>query len=779
MEKDGKLYQVRGQKEFEIDHPPIVLLEGSDYTVDDHVVYEDLAIFKTGTNIFEVSGASFSAKRVAPGDTVTIQSPPTIAATYTVVEVLSQDTLLLSSPIPLLDAIVVSARVLVERRTAGTFLRFVPGSFTPSAPAPDRLWAEVTYFDNSEAIESNFGIMVGLTRSDFEKISPHASYRQAVAGLMFAYTRGSAIEKVRLGAQILLGLPFSEHRGIIRSIDEDYRLDVSGQPIYGRLLVEDVEQDGTAMGVQRVYTYPIDPEGSQLSGIETNPATGKTYVVGDYVEIFAPLSKGVQIADYVSEPLPPWATVQELLQQFHSFKMRANANIFDLKEIALVSQFLKRITPSYVSFVLSDLIEVGDDPLVQDFLTLLLRVSDGGGGGGLIDNIGLGINTGLSWDQVTYGGISLIRWDEGIYRMRQSGASAETTGVAGEVIVERAVGATVARPGDYLYLLTGPNQGRYDIQQVAGTTITTDGDPFVSAQGQAWYIARLVRHEFRNGTVAGSSNAPGTVVTSWLDLEPGVIDDGIMFGDWLLLADANGDVRRHIVVGVEDSRVRVFPEAPFDVLTEGGEPVTTESGEIVQSVPPNVAYQIHRQCFIESPSLNSYLLESDGTSYISLDPWAIALLDAGDSLLATALDAELFVANPGSLDFTPVLPAGQYSVRLMKQGAYPAPLGFDLLDRWNVNDVLALRTKSQGTVTMAIGQSTLTLPGGTNVLPGDVLQFLEPSGRPSLGYQDLSNDYDVAEELPVVAVHTSNSTVDLAYPMADAGPSEWAIARRR
>jgi hypothetical protein len=531
VEEDGKVYQVRGEKRLELDHRPYSLVENSDFIIDGEVVYDGAMSFNTGSDIVEAEDGRFKERDLRAGDLFRIITPENLTGTYYVRGALSSDRLQLSSALPGVGR--VKARVQIHRRKAGTFLRFVPGGFTAKKPAPKRLWAEVSFFDNGENIENNFGLLVGLKREDLERISSDINYRQAVAGLMFAYTKGPEISKIRLGAQILLGLPFAEHRGIIRSIENDYRLDHDGNPTLGRILIEDLEGDKPT-GMMRVYTYPIDTV-SELAGVDTNPATGKTYVVGDTVELFAALCKGVEVSDYLTDPNAK-ASTTALLQQFHSFRVRANDDVFTIQEIGLLSKFLKNISPSYVAMAITTTTELADQVDVRDKLSMTIRPAEGT----LVDNPYFRSPVPLMFDNRFLSGMPTLSSDEGFFEVRRFGR--DLTTVEGATSVDLPGGDTLpggeapfVRAGDYLRIMRGDDAGLYPITQVLAGTLELGGLPMdgvtnIGLRGHTnveYAVLRKLGEKLRSGIVQ-------SVVGDAVTVEPGLVEDGVAPGDVLV-----------------------------------------------------------------------------------------------------------------------------------------------------------------------------------------------------------------------------------------------------
>lgn len=237
---------------------------------------------------------------------------------------------------------------------------FISDLFSPTEPAPELLWAECAIYDNAEIVEGNFGRLVGLTRDDLTAKRTRAPYLSAVRGLMFAFTNGPTVANVRLGLQILLGLPFTEERGVIIDIRENYSTATDGSAL-GRILVEDVDDRDRMAGIRRVYYYPM------IVGLEDNPATGESYKEDDIVERFAPLSKGVEVQDYIKTPR--WWVYAfsglEILKYFR-FKAAIDSDVFDSNDVAFAIEFVRTMRPYYTDVISSAVANIVDDIEIED-----------------------------------------------------------------------------------------------------------------------------------------------------------------------------------------------------------------------------------------------------------------------------------------------------------------------------------------------------------------------------------------------------------------------------
>lgn len=200
---------------------------------------------------------------------------------------------------------------------------------------PNRLWAEYTYINNNPLIEANFGLAAGLTEEMLAELPTGVDYLSAVRGLWYAFYNGPTMKNLRIGIQILLGLPFAEERGTIEEIRTDF------SSTQGRILIRDVDRPE----IVRSYNYP------KVLDIEDNPATGATYVAGDTVEQFAPLIEGAEVVDYIKDPEWFEGLINQGIfyevEKFHRFLVRVEEAAFDLDALLFARDFVLTAKPTY------------------------------------------------------------------------------------------------------------------------------------------------------------------------------------------------------------------------------------------------------------------------------------------------------------------------------------------------------------------------------------------------------------------------------------------------
>jgi hypothetical protein len=239
-------------------------------------------------------------------------------------------------------------------------ISFVSSLFSLDSPSPESLWAECVMLDNTQTIEDNFGKLVRLLADDLTERQTSAPYLSAVKGLFFAYTNGPKVANVRLGLQILLGLPFADERGKILERVDEFSTDTRGASL-GRLLVEDINDAGVLQGIRRLYFYPTSV------GLEENPSTGQLYAVGDIIERFAPISKGIEVQDYITDPLWWERSLSGLeILKFFTFKAIIDGDVFNSDDVIFAVEFLKTIKPAYTKIITTALLRLEDDVEIED-----------------------------------------------------------------------------------------------------------------------------------------------------------------------------------------------------------------------------------------------------------------------------------------------------------------------------------------------------------------------------------------------------------------------------
>lgn len=175
-------------------------------------------------------------------------------------------------------------------------------NFTPDALRDhllEELWAEYAVFDNSEVIESTFGVPLGLSADFWERLHSANGYRDAVASILKSRVLASTVESIDNIISLSLGIPIAPYRSLIRGIDNEYHLNNLGLPEVAHITLEEIDPNGAPTG--RLTTHDIAASNinrlATTSGLATNPATGGKYALGDTIEQYSSIGEGVRIVD--------------------------------------------------------------------------------------------------------------------------------------------------------------------------------------------------------------------------------------------------------------------------------------------------------------------------------------------------------------------------------------------------------------------------------------------------------------------------------------------------
>lgn len=668
----------RDGERLERSNAPVVLAENDDYIIDaetDILGVDGVTV--AGSAIFTAAAGFFLSRNVETGDVLTVGD-----AAFAVIQVLSETQLQALSTTtgsPFTQALS-SLSWSIRRVTPGRYIRFIPGTFTVKQPAPDVLWGEVTFIDNYEAIERNFGLMVALRYDDLtSRATASTTYREAVLGLMYAWAMGPKLANVRLGAQILTGLPVADVKGRILDIDDSF----SASPALGRILAEDLDKEtGTPTGLTRIYFFPplTSSDLADYAGLEVNPATGQLYQVGDVIERFAPLSKGLIITDYVEDPR--WWQGQVYqgdssaeIRKFHTWTLKAAAGVIDDDDFELAVEFARTIDPVWTDvrpvlvLPLSDTITIEDELLFKVTEHLIddpfgsiestAKASDSNGAGYFLNLVGVGP---LSSRMLFFGDDLAIPAGapEPVTFTSARGGFEDPLTVpphTGFPVVPVDHGSPLVRSGDLVFVSEGPNKGWFAVNTVdSDTSITVvkqsplpldspTTDELQLETGAKFFIFRLSRNPITSGT----AEYYGTLDT-FTDPDVCFFTEGVAQDDILILQDGQGR-GVYEIVEVQDPGADIYP---WDTLR-----VVPDIVGLPPSGPASISnYEIRRPALQTNPLMTGTTLMSvAGTNVLTLAGanFDLRMLQTYDELEITASSNSDNVGRYQILD-TPPLP---------------------------------------------------------------------------------------------------------------------------
>lgn len=236
------------------------------------------------------------------------------------------------SPSPSVDFSSAEARIIREGvEGASTLIEFI----TPlPSPPPERLWCEGALFASDE-VERRYGAIVGLTRAAWERRGANAEYIDAVRALYYARMQGQTPHAVARTVAVLLGLPYTPRRAVVRRIDR------AGNS--ARVLLEDLNSNGEATGAFQVHDVVTGDDDSLAADTGlVDAANGAPIQVGSELEAMTVLSRGVSVLDSVD-------TAETDVALRHTFSVSVTASRVPLarEAVALFRMAIEASRPAY------------------------------------------------------------------------------------------------------------------------------------------------------------------------------------------------------------------------------------------------------------------------------------------------------------------------------------------------------------------------------------------------------------------------------------------------
>jgi hypothetical protein len=732
FEKDGVTYQQTDKGTLALDHAPYLLVENLDYLIDDASSISGVCDVRHNDDLVRIKYGDLVDRNVQPGDKIDLALGADVP-TFDILQVVDAETLRISSS-PNTTSIGTNYRI--QRKVGGRFLRFVNQTFGPKKLAPERLWAEISYYDNSEAIEGNFGILVGLTREQFKAQQGTASYHSAVAGLMYALANGPTETNLELAGQILLGLPFAENAGVITEIDQVYRRTIFGEPLYSRMLIEARDTEDKPIGLTNIYFIPLGrqvevetgvyiPTSPDFSGVAINPSTRVTYQVGDRVTQFAKLSKGVLVENYLSKPDWFRQLIDQgsfsMLEKYHSFRFTANVDVVSTGDIDMCAQYFRtKAKPSHVRLIPA-LLQV-----IPEYVKLTDEIIFGFGQPPVFfDTPAFSLPMAVKFDKdlggdvfFTFGGKLLNRYISGLDLVTTKGSADVYSKAAGFIDARAAFGEAhdtpFVRAGDILQISESSNSGRYVITNVfrdgdnKDTMLTIDlaGRVLESQIDQVFNVYRPIENPLWETTIdITNGSADATVVE-------GGSSAGIGVGDTVVFCDpANLTWFSHQYrVGSYNPLTYALKLVPSPTEATGSyKAMFVREGLLLRNIFEDTGYQLVMYMTAGNPWVT--------ISWSSPGLMQFGLIKPGDRLVMPGdYTFEVLQVQPETLKLyvtpTPDVSWGGMEVRVVRPSRPVTMASADILDRFPEDRLnLALVSVDADLLTVATSDVVTTVSG--------------------------------------------------------------------
>jgi len=679
---------------------PIKLEENADYILLSNNGLNVTINTNINSNLLQLPFSDLDKFRIEPGDKLVIKKGLN-AGEYKILSIVNKEQLRVTKNLITTE---VGIEGIIYKRVSNNWIVFTQNKLNPN------LWAEVTFLDNNTFVEDNFGSLAGLTYEDFIKQNIPISYKSAVAGLMHMLTTGSQLESIRLGATILLGLPFTTNAGTITSIDKTYRLNlVTGAPEYGRIVVT------RANGIEDVYYYPrgkqefvngvwVDTD-AVLSGIAINPKTNKEYTINDTVDKYVSLTKGVEVGDYISND--SWSndliTEYSNINKYHTFYIRANPDMYGVASLSYVATYMNKTKPTYLYIKTIASKTQKDNIKITDKMVIDIEIEQ-------LDGVGFGAPPEVYRNKIDT--LAMVDWSGRLfYRLIRGTANIttlnSTVNTTPGLVSSPYHDEPFVRSGDTVKFVYSKNAGLYTVSSVTSDTalVLTTG----ALQGEQVPIAiyRQIKNPIITGTLGITQGSTSVVI-------PGKFSAGVSPGDYFVFFNNAGCSMSYRVVSVG--------------ATVGLDKAITEaSGSYI--------YYIFRAALADK-KIGPYSLVADGTNglqvtnidtnFITMNGWNLEI--GNNEYKIIDWKPELV-----SICINTTMAAGNYTGNIINNGRI---IGFNTRDKY-IEDKVSIELYSDGNAVMTNNNKQVTTNGIDNTIstrPGDLLKIVSGANNKDCGY---------------------------------------------
>ena len=813
----GRLLVHKDETTSTLSREPIKLSENNEFCITQTEIRGAGLTSRVSSSVISITDRPLVFLGVRPGDELELLSGLSMGL-YAVTTVVSETELRISGRsvdgrLPVANE--TSIEYVIRRRGVGRFIEFAQ-RFSASDPAPNHLWAPLTFFDNSKYIEDNFGLLVGVTREDLDRYgTTQISYRSAVAGLMYAWASGPTLRSAEIGAQIVLDLPVTEKASEIISIEPEF---TDG---YGRVIVEELDAAGLGTGIVNVYRYPRADLYSleKFKGLGVNPLTGSIFSEGDFLPPFTPLTNSVVVSDHVIYP-NWWREYSDVpgeveLRKYHSWQVEVDIQAVDSRDLPLVSDFIGKIRPIYTKPTVVAVLSLLDSITVNTNLFIEMD-------GYFVDDPAFSRESSHAFDDDNGSSLVLRRVDMGSRSTRtlyqgddlsmEAGSGAVTSargGFTGDLTeldyVNQYFGSTayptgvpvfgknVVRAGDLLVVLTGLNKAVFRIASVdSSTELTVEEIPgeaprsipaaaIVEESGVAFQIVRDADHVICEGT--GFSVTDVTTEDAVEHLQHVFVDenasfrsDGVTSDDVLIiLSGANRGVYSIQEVGIFDAGSWDSANTGTPELFTDQEVALTLSRPLPDS-GASAPYRIERWALQQNPIFSGSAVGTAGQAFVTITDADLMNITRDDRLydISTLTSAAMYVitAVSGNTVYisTPLLTtiSGVEVRKLVFEDSESDSdtrlerlMGYDTVEL-DIYRPLLLVSGTSGSVT--IEDSVAVVPGGTPQV-GDILiltpNVVDPDPEDGSTTSVSHGAYEIIE------VDGTAMTVDGIFPAAE------------
>ena len=355
---DGNFVLTEANRAINLGRQPITLLENRDFRVyREGRVLRGLS-YTLGQN-YILSPQGYLSSLVRRGYELVFDSGYG-AGRYYVTEVRNDKIYVTPNPrLPFSDS---SAEIV--RASEDTLVEIEDESILPVINGVVRLWCESATVSDYEELESKYGIISDLTYERWKSLRTANSYLDIIRAFILISVSGHSVNALRDLVSMVLGLPYTPVKSIVRRIDREVRSDQGA--VFDKVILEELDREGLSTGRFNAY-YGVSRSDSNVVG---NLGFIEEVTQGSVIDAGTVLVRGISLNDKLGDSP----------SKRHVFDVRVAAGSSPLNATALryARESLDKLKPAYTDFRLFPEIHVRDTIEIESDVTFFMskRLTD-------------------------------------------------------------------------------------------------------------------------------------------------------------------------------------------------------------------------------------------------------------------------------------------------------------------------------------------------------------------------------------------------------------------
>ena len=355
---DGNYVLTEAKRAISLGRTPITLLENRDFTV-----YSSGRVLR---GLSYTQGQDYILSPIGDLSSIVRREYEIVidsgygTGRYRVVAV--RDDKIFITPKPRISFSGSSAEVI--RVSSDTLVELDSASVLPSVKGVNRLWCESATVSDYEELESKYGVISNLTYARWKSLRTTTSYLDIIRSFLLIAVQGNSVNALRDLVSMVLGLPYTPTRSIVRRVDNEVREEQG--TLYDKVILEELDRDGLATGRFNAYYGVSASDGNVTSNLGFIDEVS----VGSVLEPGTVLTRGVTLDDQLGE--------SPLVRHIFDVRIAAGASPLNTNAVRYARESIDALKPAYTDFRLLPEVHVRDTIEIDSDVTFLMskRLTD-------------------------------------------------------------------------------------------------------------------------------------------------------------------------------------------------------------------------------------------------------------------------------------------------------------------------------------------------------------------------------------------------------------------